>query len=109
MTQLEVGELSIVRFGAHVQLLHPFERPFTDEAGARILRSFGFRQTKRQMVSTLEAIVALLDHAKQDQSRHHRDSSVTITQIVFLIISDGRFDTDSRTKMQKLVQVAMER
>ncbi|CAK4340286.1 unnamed protein product [Aphanomyces euteiches] len=56
------------------------------------------------MVETLEAIQSLLDHAKQNASNH---SQSDITQIVFLI-SDGRFDKDGRTKMQKLVQKAME-
>ena len=36
LTQLEVGELAIVKFGETTQLLHPFDRPFTDEAGAEV-------------------------------------------------------------------------
>ncbi|RHY33814.1 hypothetical protein DYB32_001374 [Aphanomyces invadans] len=104
MTQLEVGEISVVKFGETVNLLHPFDMPFTDDAGARVIRSFHFKQTKTHMVDTLEAIQGLLNQAKQNASSH---SNTDITQIVFLI-SDGRFDKDGRTKMQKLVQAAME-
>ncbi|OQR87196.1 midasin-like protein, partial [Achlya hypogyna] len=104
MTQLEVGDISVVKFGAAVELLHPFDLPFTDDAGARVIRAFGFDQTKTHMVQTLEAIVGLLDQAKA-QSHHHGSE---ITQIVFMI-SDGRFDKDGRTRMQKLVQHAMEK
>ncbi|EQC37386.1 hypothetical protein SDRG_04990 [Saprolegnia diclina VS20] len=104
MTQLEVGDISVVKFGAAVELLHPFDMPFTDDAGGRVIRSFQFDQTKTHMVQTLEAIVGLLDQAKA--SSHHSGSE--ITQIVFMI-SDGRFDKDGRTRMQKLVQHAMEK
>ncbi|OQS07463.1 midasin [Thraustotheca clavata] len=104
MTQLEVGDISVVKFGANVDLLHPFDMPFTDDSGGRVIRSFEFKQTKTHMVQTLEAIIGLLDQAKQNS--HHHGSE--ITQIVFMI-SDGRFDKDGRVKMQKLVQHAMEK
>ncbi|RHY65930.1 hypothetical protein DYB30_003550 [Aphanomyces astaci] len=104
MTQLEVGEIAVVKFGEKVNLLHPFDMPFTDDTGARVIRAFQFNQTKTHMVDTLEAIQGLLNQAKQNASGH---GNTEITQIVFLI-SDGRFDKDGRTKMQKLVQAAME-
>ena len=36
LSKLEVGELSIVKFGDFVNILHPFDRPFTDEDGPRV-------------------------------------------------------------------------
>ena len=38
LTQLEVGELSVVSFGDQVRLLHPFDKPFSDESGIVIYK-----------------------------------------------------------------------
>ena len=35
--RLEVGEVAVASFGADVRLLHPFEEPFSDDAGARVV------------------------------------------------------------------------
>ncbi|KAJ0404903.1 hypothetical protein P43SY_001815 [Pythium insidiosum] len=105
MSQLEVGELSIVKFGQDIQLLHAFDSPFTDDAGSRVITQFGFQQKKTNMITTLDAILQVLDTAKQNSSA--ASSSVEFTQIVFLI-SDGRFDTDGRTRIKKLIEKALE-
>lgn len=36
-------------FGETVQLLHPFNEPFTDQSGARILQQFTFDQKKTKI------------------------------------------------------------
>ncbi|GLE05583.1 hypothetical protein PINS_up014615 [Pythium insidiosum] len=105
MTQLEVGELSIVKFGQDIQLLHAFDAPFTDDAGSRVITQFGFQQKKTNMITTLDAILQVLESAKLNSSA--ASSSVEFTQIVFLI-SDGRFDTDGRTRIKKLIEKALE-
>ncbi|KAJ2535210.1 AAA ATPase midasin, partial [Coemansia sp. RSA 1933] len=46
LTQLEVGQLSVVSFGEQVSLLHPFDAVFDAEAGARVLSRFGFADDK---------------------------------------------------------------
>ncbi|KAI9911746.1 hypothetical protein PsorP6_009691 [Peronosclerospora sorghi] len=106
MTQLEVGELSIVKFGQDLELLHAFDMPFTDDAGSRIIGRFGFQQKKTNMVQTLDTILQLLETAKK--STAGGSSSVEYTQIVFLI-SDGRFDSDGRVRIRKLIETALER
>ncbi|RLN36927.1 hypothetical protein BBJ28_00024660 [Nothophytophthora sp. Chile5] len=105
MTQLEVGELAVVKFGQDLQLLHAFDTPFTDDAGSRLIGRFGFQQKKTNMVQTLDAILQLLETAKQAATA---SSSVEFTQIVFLI-SDGRFDSDGRVRIRKLIETALER
>ncbi|RLN97320.1 hypothetical protein BBJ28_00026550, partial [Nothophytophthora sp. Chile5] len=105
MTQLEVGELAVVKFGQDLQLLHAFDTPFTDDAGSRLIGRFGFQQKKTNMVQTLDAILQLLETAKQSSTA---SSSVEFTQIVFLI-SDGRFDSDGRVRIRKLIETALER
>ncbi|KAG7383928.1 AAA ATPase midasin [Phytophthora pseudosyringae] len=106
MTQLEVGELSVVKFGQGLELLHAFDTPFTDDAGSRLIGRFGFQQKKTNMVQTLDTILQLLETAKQSSSA--ASSTVEFTQIVFLI-SDGRFDSDGRVRIRKLIETALER
>ncbi|TMW64993.1 hypothetical protein Poli38472_009160 [Pythium oligandrum] len=106
LTQLEVGEISVVKFGEDIQLLHAFDSPFTDDAGSRVITQFGFQQKKTNMIMTLDAILQVLETAKQNASSAS-NSTVEFTQIVFLI-SDGRFDTDGRTRIKKLIEKALE-
>ncbi|KAG1698288.1 hypothetical protein DVH05_015277 [Phytophthora capsici] len=106
MTQLEVGELSVVKFGQDLELLHAFDTPFTDDAGSRLIGRFGFQQKKTNMVQTLDTILQLLETAKQASSA--ASSTVEFTQIVFLI-SDGRFDSDGRVRIRKQIETALER
>lgn len=109
MTQLEVGEISVVKFGQDIELLHAFDTPFTDDAGSRVIAQFGFQQQKTNMVQTLDAILQILETAKSASSAaSSANSSVEFTQIVFLI-SDGRFDTDGRMRIKKLIETALER
>ncbi|CAI5721444.1 unnamed protein product [Hyaloperonospora brassicae] len=106
MTQLEVGELAIAKFGHELELLHAFDMPFTDDAGSRVISRFGFQQKKTNMVHTLDTILQLLEMAKQAAST--ASSAAEFTQIVFLI-SDGRFDSDGRVRIRKLIETALER
>ncbi|KAL4085986.1 hypothetical protein PRIC1_014609 [Phytophthora ramorum] len=106
MTQLEVGELSVVKFGQDLELLHAFDTPFTDDAGSRLIGRFGFQQKKTNMVQTLDTILQLLETAKLSSAA--ASSTVEFTQIVFLI-SDGRFDSDGRVRIRKQIETALER
>ncbi|TYZ63967.1 hypothetical protein PybrP1_004209 [[Pythium] brassicae (nom. inval.)] len=110
MTQLEVGEISVVKFGQDIQLLHAFDAPFTDDTGSRVIAQFGFQQKKTNMVQTLDAILQILETAKNASSAasSNANGNVEFTQIVFLI-SDGRFDTDGRMRIKKLIETALER
>lgn len=110
MTQLEVGEISVVKFGQDIELLHAFDTPFTDDAGSRVIAQFGFQQKKTNMIQTLDAILQILETAKSASSAasSNANANVEFTQIVFLI-SDGRFDTDGRMRIKKLIETALER
>jgi len=106
MTQLEVGELAVAKFGERLELLHAFDSPFTDDAGGRVIAQFGFQQKKTHMVQTLDALLQVLETAKLSSGA--AGSTVEFTQIVFLI-SDGRFDSDGRVRIRKLIETALER
>uniref|UniRef100_K3X0F0 VWFA domain-containing protein n=1 Tax=Globisporangium ultimum (strain ATCC 200006 / CBS 805.95 / DAOM BR144) TaxID=431595 RepID=K3X0F0_GLOUD len=109
MTQLEVGEISVVKFGQDIQLLHAFDTPFTDDAGSRVIGQFGFQQKKTNMIQTLDAILQILETARSASTAASSNAgNVEFTQIVFLI-SDGRFDTDGRMRIKKLIETALER
>jgi midasin len=91
LTQLEVGQLSVVSFGDDVQLLHPFDRPFTETSGAYALSAFKFDQAKTHWPRFLETAVTLLTEAKQDSSAGDEQ-----LQLMF-VISDARVQQDRET------------
>lgn len=85
LSQLEVGDISIASFGERVQLLHPFDQPFTDESGASVLQQFTFAQQKTYVKSLVETSIGLLEHAR---SNHSGPRGTELWQLQ-LIISDG--------------------
>ncbi|KAF9371794.1 hypothetical protein CPC16_002846, partial [Podila verticillata] len=86
LSQLEVGEIGIMSFGEKVKLLHPFDQPFTGEAGAKVLQQFGFDQSKTYVKDLMESSIALLQHVKMNQSGAGRSQELWQLEI---IISDG--------------------
>ncbi|KAG0370064.1 AAA ATPase midasin [Gamsiella multidivaricata] len=103
LSQLEVGEIGIMSFGERVDLLHPFDQPFTGEAGAKVLQRFGFDQSKTKVKEMMEASIALLQHAKMNQSGAARSQELWQLQI---IISDGI--CESHETLKALVRQAAE-
>jgi len=84
LSQLEVGELAIMKFGETVELVHPFDQPFTDSVGPQIISQFQFTQKGTNVLQLLDNTVNLLEQARM--SSHSQTEHV---QLVF-IISDGR-------------------
>jgi len=89
LSQLEVGELGVVSFGEQVDLLHPFDQPFTSESGAYAVSRFQFKQDKTLWPQFLESVIQLLDQAKAQSSQGSEDH----LQLVF-VISDARVAQD---------------
>nr|CCA19393.1 hypothetical protein CaO19.12161 [Albugo laibachii Nc14] len=108
LSQLEVGQLSVVKFGHEFQLLHAFDVPFTDDAGGYVISQFGFQQKRTNMIQTIDTILHVLQAAKEQACNTSQSASAPdFTQIVFMI-SDGRFDTDGRLSVKKLIEKATE-
>ncbi|XJO73933.1 hypothetical protein BDV3_004832 [Batrachochytrium dendrobatidis] len=84
LAQLEVGDIGIVRFGESVQLVHPFEKPFTDDAGADLIRAFTFEQDRTHVKLMMENAMRILEHARFSNAQ----SSADLWQLQ-LVISDG--------------------
>jgi midasin len=87
LTLLEAGQLSVVSFGEEVKLVHPFEEPFTDASGSRLMQQFTFAQRRTRIVQLMEHTSALFNHAKTMNSN---SSAPVETAQLLLIMSDGR-------------------
>lgn len=85
---LEVGDVALARFGESVDVLHPFDAgPFSDQAGARVMRAFRFDQKATQVLSLLETSLTLLEQARE--RRATSSSSAADLWQLEIIISDG--------------------
>ncbi|KAJ2157991.1 AAA ATPase midasin [Coemansia sp. RSA 552] len=81
LSRLEVGQLSVVSFGEHVRLLHPFDAPFDDSAGARVLQRLTFADERTDVAQLMDAALALYAAAEVGA-----DADLWRLQ---LVISDG--------------------
>ncbi|CAG8438258.1 2742_t:CDS:10 [Acaulospora morrowiae] len=103
LSQLEVGDISIVSFGEKVQMLHPFDQPFSSEAGAQVLQQFTFEQKKTYIRSLMETSIALLEHARNNYNGRSQQKELWQLQ---LIISDGV--CEDHDSLKALVRRAIE-
>ncbi|XP_067841398.1 midasin [Heptranchias perlo] len=85
LSLLEVGQVAVCSFGENVQLLHPFHEQFSDQSGARILRSCQFQQKKTKIAQFLESAASMFVAAQ-----HHSQQGNPETAQLLLIVSDGR-------------------
>ncbi|RLV92019.1 Midasin [Spathaspora sp. JA1] len=81
LTQLESGGLSIVRFGEDIKVVHPFDKPFNQETGAKIFQWFDFQQTSTNMRQLCHQSLQIFEQARASSS-----SDLWQLQI---ILSDG--------------------
>ncbi|GAA5843645.1 hypothetical protein JCM9279_000821 [Rhodotorula babjevae] len=90
LTRLEVGGVSISRFGEATEVLHPFEAGvLSDEAGASLISKFTFQQQSTDVRLLVERTLVQLAEAK-DSARSGKSSLAAgdLWQLV-VIISDG--------------------
>jgi midasin len=81
LSQLEVGQISIVSFGETTRLIHPFGQPFTSESGVKIFQSFTFNQTKTNVKTLVEKSLSIFESARTN-------SNAGLWQLE-IIVSDG--------------------
>jgi midasin len=67
LNQLEAGEISVVSFGEDVKLIHPFEKKWSDEAGAEALGCFSFAQERTRVRLLMDQSLEVLRHARMNQ------------------------------------------
>lgn len=84
LTKLEVGQVSIARFGEGVDILHEFGETFSDSDGAKVMRAFKFDQHRTDVAALVERTLSYLAEARQKQTA----ASPDLWQLQ-IIISDG--------------------
>ncbi|BGP02385.1 AAA ATPase midasin [Rhodotorula toruloides] len=90
LTRLEVGQVSISRFGEYMEVLHPFEAGVvSDEAGANVLGKFTFQQRSTDVAQLVERSLAHLAQAKESARSGKSSLSAGDLWQLNIIISDG--------------------
>ncbi|BGP25033.1 midasin [Rhodotorula toruloides] len=90
LTRLEVGQVSISRFGESMEVLHPFEAGVvSDEAGAKVLGKFTFQQRSTDVAQLVERSLAHLAQAKESARSGKSSLSAGDLWQLNIIISDG--------------------
>jgi len=88
LSTVEAGQLAVLSFAEQVELLHPFDKPWSSEAGAHVLSRFTFKQRHTHMEALLKTVVQTLRLAR---AQHGASSSAAAQQMqLVLIVSDGR-------------------
>ncbi|KZF21610.1 midasin [Xylona heveae TC161] len=103
MSMLEVGEISVLGFGDNVRVAHPFDKPFSSEAGAQIFQQFGFHQTKTDVKKLVANAISLFRDAKNKSSGPSGGGDMWQ---LLLIISDGV--CENHDTIRRLVREAQE-
>ncbi|KAJ3018132.1 hypothetical protein HKX48_003155 [Thoreauomyces humboldtii] len=88
LTQLEAGDVSVMSFGQDVRLLHPFDRPFSDEAGADVIRRFTFAQDRTNVRQMMDTAMGVLEHARLEGAGGGGPGATDLWQLQ-LVLSDG--------------------
>lgn len=85
LTKLEVGEVSVCKFGEHTDFIHAFEDgPVSDTVGAKIVESFQFAQKTTDVKRLLESSLHRFQVA-----RDRRGGSAADLWQLEIIVSDG--------------------
>ena len=101
MSQLEVGEFAVGRFGERFEILREFgEGGLTEEAGGRMLGGFGFNQRRTNTARCVESAVECLEGGG-GANANGGGEELRGRKLCFLI-SDGRIERDSRERLRKL-------
>lgn len=104
MTKLEVGQVSIARFGETVDILHPFsDTGFSDADGAKVIKNFAFKQRRTDVAALVERTLTYLAESRQKQSSS--SSAADLWQLE-IIISDG--ECQDHDRLRTLLRRALE-
>ncbi|SJX65482.1 related to MDN1-Huge dynein-related AAA-type ATPase (midasin) [Sporisorium reilianum f. sp. reilianum] len=89
LSRLEVGDVSICRFGEDVDSLHDFGRgSFSDQNGAHVIDRLGFQQKKTNVLRLVERSLETLAEARASRASSSASQGGELWQLE-IIISDG--------------------
>jgi midasin len=106
LSRLEVGELAVCSFAERVSLLHPFWRPWSEDAGARVMASFGFTEGQTRLGASLEAVESVFLAARSGSAGGGGGggrSGAQVLQLCF-VVSDARIDSENREALDATVR-----
>ena len=103
LSQLEVGEVAVVKYGDKLQPLHSFDRQWTDDSGRYAVSQFDFEQGKTSWPTVLQQLIHLMGAASAG-----RTSSGSECLQLCLVISDGLIQQD-REEVRRLTREAQRR
>jgi midasin len=101
LSMLESGELCVVGFGEDVKIAHPFDRPFTDDAGVEVLSHFTFEQQETDVKKLVSDGISLFQEARAKTS----GSASELWQLM-LVVSDAI--CDDADAIRRLVRKSQE-
>jgi len=104
LSQLEVGQISIVRFGEDVKIVHGFDEPFTSESGGKVVQQFLFDQARTDVCALTRSSIQMFNSARAQQDILST-SNAELWQLQ-LIISDGI--CEDHDTIRRLVREAFE-
>lgn len=104
LAMLEVGQVAVVAFGGSTRVAHAFTAPFSQDAGANLLRHFSFAQSRTDVKRLLQSTLELFREARLDPSASS-SAAAELWQIQF-VISDGL--CEDREDVRRLVRQALD-
>ncbi|KAJ1018157.1 hypothetical protein NDA16_005023 [Ustilago loliicola] len=106
LSRLEVGDVSICRFGEDVDSLHDFGKgSFNDQGGAHVIDRLGFQQKKTNVLKLVEKSLDTLAEARAGRSSSSASQGGDLWQLE-IIISDGI--CQDHAKLRSLLRRAAE-
>ncbi|KAJ9475426.1 Midasin [Pseudozyma hubeiensis] len=106
LSRLEVGDVSICRFGEDVDSLHDFGKgSFNDQNGAHVIDRLGFQQKKTNVLKLVEKSLETLAEARASRSSSSASQGGDLWQLE-IIISDGI--CQDHAKLRSLLRRAAE-
>lgn len=102
LSRLEIGQVGIISFGEEINLVHPFEKPLTDESGVDVISQFNFDQDKTNVKKLMQESLCIMEN-QRSSSFSQRSGDLWQLQIV---ISDGICEDHDTIK--RLVRKAAE-
>ncbi|KAI3655469.1 hypothetical protein MP638_004223, partial [Amoeboaphelidium occidentale] len=98
LSQLEVGDIGVVKFGENVQSVYPFGKPFSSSNASEMIRQFTFKQNQTRIPELVQNCIDMLS----SQQRQNPN----IWQLC-IIVSDGL--CDDHEKIRRLLSSAAEK
>jgi midasin len=97
-SQLEVGDIGVVKFGENVQSVYPFGKPLSSSYASEMIRQFTFKQNQTRIPELVQNCIDMLS----SQQRQNPN----IWQLC-IIVSDGL--CDDHEKIRRLLSSAAEK